>query len=101
LRYVLLFMDTFGLINFILAAAMYTLLGRFLLSLVFDDNSSMVLWRVFRQVTDPILIAVKLVTPAVVPIRVVILFAVLWCLALRMAVFVLFRMYGMTAEVPL
>jgi uncharacterized protein YggT (Ycf19 family) len=101
LRYVLGVMDAFGLINFVLAAAMYTLLGRFLLSLVFDDDNPMVLWRVFRQVTNPILAAVRQVTPAIVPLRVIILFAVMWCLALRMAVFVLFRMYGLTAEVPL
>jgi hypothetical protein len=98
---VLATMDAFFLINFVLAAAMYTLLGRFLLSLFFDDTSGMVLWKVFKQVTDPILSAVGLITPAIVPARIIILFAVLWCLALRMAVFVLFRMYGFSAEVPL
>ncbi len=34
----------------------------------------MVLWKVFRQVTDPVLGAVRFVTPAMVPERVVILF---------------------------
>jgi uncharacterized protein YggT (Ycf19 family) len=84
-------MDAFGIVNFILAAAMYTLLGRFLLSIVFENDNPMVLWRVFKQVTDPIVNAVRLVTPAIVPARVVILFAVLWCLALRMALFVALR----------
>jgi uncharacterized protein YggT (Ycf19 family) len=87
-------MDAFGIVNFILAAAMYTLIGRFLLSLFFDDSNEMVLWKVFRQVTDPVLNVVRVVTPQIVPARIVILFAAFWMLALRMALFLAMRYSG-------
>jgi hypothetical protein len=92
-------MDLFSVVNFVLAAVMYTLLGRFLLSLVFDDRSQAVIWTVFRQVTQPLVDAAALVTPAVVPTRIVILFAALWCLALRMLLYVLLRMYGLAPSI--
>jgi uncharacterized protein YggT (Ycf19 family) len=87
-------MDAFGILNFILAAAMYTLIGRFLLSLVFEDSNPMVLWKVFRQVTDPVLGVVRVITPEVVPMRVIILFAALWMLALRIGLFLAMRWSG-------
>lgn len=34
--------------NWILAALMYTLLGRFVLSFIFKDDSDLVIWRVFK-----------------------------------------------------
>ena len=45
--------------NLALAALMYTLLGRFLLSLVFPDDSEKVIWRTFRQITQPVIEAVQ------------------------------------------
>jgi hypothetical protein len=74
----------FQIPNLVLAAAMYTLLGRFLLSIVFDRGSPMVIWRVFVQITNPIIAAVRFVTPALVPEGLVIIFGVVWLLALRM-----------------
>jgi YggT family protein len=57
----------FHLPDFILAAAIYTLIGRYLLSPFFVADSDRVVMRVFRNVTDPILKAVALVTPKIVP----------------------------------
>jgi uncharacterized protein YggT (Ycf19 family) len=94
-------MDAFGIINFILAMAMYTLMGRFILSLFFDQTNTMVLWKVFQQVTDPIVGAVRFVTPEIVPLRIVILFAALWMLALRIGLFLVMRYTGAVPSVPL
>ena len=49
--------------NFVLAALMYTLLGRVLLSLFVEPDSSNYIWRFFCRVTDPFVDVVALVTP--------------------------------------
>jgi uncharacterized membrane protein len=66
--------------NLALAALMYTLLGRFVLSLFFADGSDKVIWTVFRQITQPAVNAVQLVTPYAVHERVVVLLTVVWVL---------------------
>jgi YggT family protein len=70
--------------NLIMAAMLYTLVGRFLLELFFTNNQGAVILKVFRTLTDPILRAVRVVTPAVVPGGLVIVFAVFWLMGLRM-----------------
>ena len=70
--------------NLLLAALMYTLLGRLILSLFFPPDSRAVIWRVFCQVTDPVLRLVGAVTPLIAPPLIVLAFAVVWCLFLRM-----------------
>jgi YggT family protein len=80
--------------NLLLAALMYTLLGRFLLSLFYPDTSDKVLWRVFRQITQPVIEAVRVVTPLVVPPPVVILFAVAWVFLARLMLFLGFAAAG-------
>jgi uncharacterized protein YggT (Ycf19 family) len=80
--------------NMLLAALLYTLLGRYILGLFFRQNSDLVIWRVFRQVTDPVLHAARAVTPAIVPDAAVMLFAAVWLIALRMAWFLAAAMYG-------
>lgn len=80
--------------NLALAALMYTLLGRFLLSLVFPDDSDKVIWRTFRQVTQPAIEAVRIVTPAAVHERIIVLLAFVWLLFIRMLVFVTFAAAG-------
>jgi uncharacterized protein YggT (Ycf19 family) len=78
----------FHLPNLFLAALMYTLLGRLILSLVFPAGSQAVLWRVFCQVTDPVLRLVGALTPRMVPPVVVLAFAIVWCLFLRMVLLI-------------
>ena len=85
--------------NLILAAMMYTLIGRFLLSLVFPPESDKVLWRVFAQVTDPVVNAVGFMTPALVPELVIVLFAVVWILLARVVLFFTLRAYGLIPPV--
>jgi YggT family protein len=69
--------------NMALAAALYTLIGRYVLSLFFRHESELVIWRVFRQITDPLLHAARAVTPLVVPNGMVMIFAIIWILILR------------------
>lgn len=73
--------------NLFLAACIYTLIGRFLLSFVFRPDSPLVIWKVFRQITDPLLRATRFVTPAVVPEPVLLPFAIIWLIVLRVAWF--------------
>jgi len=89
----------FHLPNFILAAAIYTLIGRYLLSLFFNADSDRVVMRVFRNVTDPILKVVALVTPKIVPRGLLMVFAVVWLLALRMVLFLAFALAGLKPDI--
>lgn len=79
----------FQIPNLVLAALMYTLLGRFLLSLFFQPGSDKVIWRVFVQITSPAVSAVRFITPQAVPFNLVVLFAAIWMLMLRVAFYLL------------
>ena len=66
--------------NFVLAALMYTLLGRALLSLFLDADSTNYIWRFFCRITDPVIDLIATVTPkASAPV-------VLWLFGVRLAV---------------
>jgi len=80
--------------NFFLAAAMYTLIGRYVLSLIFTPDSDKVIWRVFAQITDPILRFVRTLTPQVVPNGLVMLFAIFWLLIARIILLILAVVFG-------
>lgn len=75
----------FHIPNFVLAAVMYTLLGRLALGLFVPENWDNYIWRFFKAVTDPFLRIVRLITPRILQHTVVIIFAVLWLMALRVA----------------
>jgi uncharacterized protein YggT (Ycf19 family) len=82
--------------NFVLAALMYTIMGRFVLSLLFKPDSDKVIWRVFAQVTDPYLRFIRSLTPAVVPDGVVMLFSIFWCILFRILLLVIAVMLGLS-----
>lgn len=84
----------FHIPNIVLAAALYTLIGRFLLSLFFRPQSELVIWRVFCQITNPLLHTIRAVTPALVPDGMLYLFGVIWILILRIALLLIATMYG-------
>lgn len=76
--------------NFILAALMYTLVGRALLGLFVPPDSPNYIWRFFCRVTDPVVALVALVTPkAAVPV-VIWLMGVVWLFWLRVGLLYLF-----------
>lgn len=85
----------FHLPNFVLAALMYSLLGRLLLQLVAPPDWDNYILKAFRRLTDPILHAVAFVTPSVVPTGVVILLAAFWILLARIALFLGFALAGL------
>ena len=84
----------FHLPNFVLAALMYTLLGRAALGLFLDPDSPNYIWRFFCRVTDPIVAAVVVVTPKAAAPVIVWLFAVVWLFWLRVGLLYLFLVLG-------
>ncbi len=80
--------------NFLLAAAMYTLMGRYLLSLVFKPESQMVIWTVFQQLTNPILRFVRGLTPLVVPDGLVMVFSIFWIILARILLLIVAVIFG-------
>lgn len=89
----------FHLPNFILAALMYTLLGRVLLGLIVDPDSGNYIWRAFCKLTDPVVAAVALVTPKAAAPVIVWLFGVVWLFWLRVALLNLFLAFGALPKV--
>jgi YggT family protein len=75
----------FHLPNFVLAALMYTMLGRFLLGLMVDADSPNYIWRFFCRITDPVIGVISIVTPKVTAPAVLWLFAFVWMFWLRVA----------------
>jgi uncharacterized protein YggT (Ycf19 family) len=71
--------------NFILAALVYTLIGRFALSFFVPEDWDNYIWRAFKRLTDPAVDFVALGTPRLVPHRVVLLFSALWLMVARVA----------------
>lgn len=88
---------TFQVPNLLIAMAMYSVLARFLLSLFM--TSDQVLMRVFEQITDPVLVVVRAVTPMIVPERVIYIFAFIWLFVLRILLYIVMRMYGLAPSI--
>jgi len=86
----------FHLPNFVLAALMYTLLGRVLLSQFVDPDSPNYIWRFFCQVTDPVVALVALVTPKAAAPIVLWLFGLVWLFWLRVLLLYLFVSTGVS-----
>ena len=81
--------------NFVLAALMYTMLGRFVLSFIFPPESRTTFGARSCGSPSPVLRAVRFVTPLAVPHMVVLLFAAMWLLAARVALLIFFASIGM------
>jgi YggT family protein len=84
----------FHLPNLVLAALMYTALGRFVLTFIFDPDSKNYIWRFFVRLTDPVVKLVGFVTPHAVPPLVVLLFAIVWLFAARAALLLAVSLIG-------
>lgn len=85
--------------NFVLAAVMYTMLGRVLLGLFVDSDSPNYIWRFFCRLTDPVVAAISIVTPKTVPPVVIWLFGFVWLFWLRVALLYLFLVLGAVPQV--
>jgi uncharacterized protein YggT (Ycf19 family) len=75
----------FHIPNFVLAALVYTLIGRLILGIFVPQNWDNYIWRAFCRLTDPPIALVAFVTPQVLPRIVVMIFTVLWLSAARVA----------------
>lgn len=84
----------FHLPNFVLAALMYTLLGRALLGLIVQPDSQNYIWRAFCSLTDPVVAAVAVVTPKAAAPVVIWLFGFVWLFWLRVGLLYLFLLFG-------
>lgn len=70
--------------NLLMAALIYTLIGRYLLELFFRKKPDAVILRVFRSITDPVAKLVRLITPAIVPNPLILVLSIAWLMAARM-----------------
>jgi hypothetical protein len=89
----------FHIPNYLLAVIMYSLLGRFLLSVVFAPNSDNYIFRAFVLLTDPAIRVSRFVTPRAVPELLLILFTVIWTMMLRFALLAWFASLGLAPTV--
>lgn len=80
--------------NFVLAALMYTLLGRLALTLLLGADHPGFMLRAFARLTDPVLWLVRLITPSLVPQGLLLIFAVTWTMIARVLLAVGFAASG-------
>ncbi|HLA03588.1 MAG TPA: hypothetical protein VJ019_12565 [Aestuariivirga sp.] len=85
----------FHLPNFIIAAVMYSVLGRLTLSFFVNPNWKNYIWRAFVKLTDPVIRLVRFVTPAVFPDVLVLVFAFFWLMAARIVLLVVLGNFGL------
>jgi YggT family protein len=88
----------FHLPNYVLAALMYTLLGRALLALIVEPHSSNYIWRFFCRITDPVVAVVAPITPKAVAPVVIWLFGVVWLFWLRVLLLNVFLILGVVPK---
>ena len=89
----------FNVPNFVLAALMYTLLGRTVLALILQPDSDNYIWRAFCRLTDPVVAVVALVTPKAAADVVLWLFGVVWLFWLRVLLLYGFVIAGLGPKV--
>jgi hypothetical protein len=82
----------FHIPNLILAALTYATVARGILSAVLREER--LIMRVFNGVTNPVLSVVGAITPRIVPFGLLIVFAVVWLLVARIALFFAFAILG-------
>ena len=89
----------FHLPNFVLAALMYTLLGRVLLGFFLEPDSANYIWRFFCRITDPVVGVVALVTPKATAPVVLWLFGFVWLFWMRVLLLNVFLALGLIPKV--
>ena len=85
----------FNLPNFVLAVVMYTMLGRALLGLFVEHDSTNYIWRGFCAITDPALKLIAPLTPKATAPVVMWLFGFVWMFWLRVLLFIVFFAAGL------
>ena len=81
--------------DYVLAAVMYTVLGRAALSLFLEPDSPNYIWRFFCRVTDPAIALFAKVTPKATAQVVLWLFTFVWLFWMRFALRILYTATGL------
>jgi uncharacterized protein YggT (Ycf19 family) len=81
--------------QYVLAALMWTMAGRFLLGLFVPQDWGNYIWRFFRRLTDPVIAAVGRITPSFMIEPLLPLVALWWLLVLRIGFEVLMTALGL------
>jgi YggT family protein len=89
----------YALPNYVLAALMYSLLARFILSLFMAPDSKNYIFRFFVLITDPVVRFVAFVTPRAVSPLLVVLFSAVWLLVVRFIFFIAMANAGLAPPV--
>jgi YggT family protein len=84
----------FHIPNSILAALMYTLVGRVLLGLIVANDSTNYIWRFFCTLTDPFIALIAPITPKATAPVVLWLFGVVWLFWLRVGLLYMLLLFG-------
>ena len=82
--------------NYLLAALMYTAIGRMLLQLFVPPNTENNIMRLFIWESDPVLPATRVITPRFVQDGLLPLVAIFWIIFLRVVFWILMTGFGMT-----
>lgn len=85
--------------NLLMAALIYTLIGRYLLELILARKPDAVMLTVFRRVTDPVVRLVRVITPRIAPDGLVVVLAIFWLMAGRMVWFLTCVAAGMRPNI--
>jgi YggT family protein len=72
----------------ILAMLIYLLIARLALGLIMRADRGRLVVSALDRITDPVLAGVGAITPRIVPLPLVIVIAVVWLAALRLALFI-------------
>ncbi len=75
----------FHLPNYVMAALMYSILGRFMLTFFVGPDSTNYIYRAFVRLTDPFVRIAAFITPAAVPYLVLLIFTFFWLAVARFA----------------
>jgi uncharacterized protein YggT (Ycf19 family) len=89
----------YALPNYVLAALMYSLLARFILSFFMAPDSTNYIFRFFVLVTDPVVHVVGWLTPRAVPPLLLVLFSAVWMLMIRFVFFLAMARAGLAPTV--
>ena len=89
----------FALPNYLLAALMYSLLARFVLSFFLPADSANYIFRFFVRITNPAVALFGFLTPRAVPALVLMLFSVVWLLMIRFVFFLVMAGAGLAPTV--
>lgn len=81
--------------NYVLAALVYSLLARALLGLFVPPAWDNYIWKALQRLTNPVLAVVAFVTPRSVPPLPLLVFAVLWLMLLRAALYLAMDSLGL------